>query len=78
MNRENCREKMYEILNVQTTYKVIDKDPTNKINLEIRNLLKNWKNKGYIDLNLYKKLYVSDGDFRDLMDCQKFIKKVTL
>ena len=56
MNRENYRKKMYEILNDQTTYKVIDKDPTNKINLEIRNLLKNWKNKGYIDPSIYKKI----------------------
>ena len=31
MNRENYREKMYEILNDQTTYKLIKKDPTNKI-----------------------------------------------
>ena len=60
MNRENYRKKMFEILKDQTTYNVIDKDPTNKINLEIRNLLKNWKNKGYIDPSTYKKLYVSD------------------
>ena len=76
MNHENYREKMYEILNDQTTYKVIDKDSTNKINLEIRNLLKNWKNKGYINPSIYKKLYVSDSELRDLTDCPKFIKKV--
>ncbi|KAG5312845.1 COX1 oxidase, partial [Acromyrmex insinuator] len=64
MNRENYREKMYEILNDQTIYKVIDKDSTNKINLEIRNLLKNWKNKGYINPSIYKKLYVSDSELK--------------
>ena len=46
MNRENYREKMYEILNDQKTYKLIDKDPTNKINLEIRNLLKKLEKQG--------------------------------
>ncbi|KAG5347140.1 COX1 oxidase, partial [Acromyrmex charruanus] len=63
INRESYREKIYEILNDQITYNLINKDPTNKITSEISNLLKNWKNKGYIDLNLYKKLYVSDGEF---------------
>ena len=53
---------MYEILNDHTTYKLINKDPTNKITSEIGNLVKNWKNKRYIHLNLYKKLYVSDGE----------------
>ena len=62
MSRDSCKEKMYEILNDQTTYNSIKKDPTNKITVEIGNLLKNWKNKGYIDLNVYKKLYVSDGE----------------
>ena len=62
MSRDSYKEKMYEILNDQTTYNLINKDPTNKITVKIGNLLKNWKNKGYIDLNLYKKLYVSDGE----------------
>ena len=35
MNRESYREKMYEILNDQTTYNLINKDPTNKITSEI-------------------------------------------
>ena len=41
MSRESYKDKMYEILNDQTTYNLINKDPTNKITVEIGNLLKN-------------------------------------
>ena len=43
--------------------------------MEIGNLLKNWKNKGYIDLNLYKKLYVSDGELPRSYELPKIHKE---
>ena len=53
---------MNDILNDQSIYIVVNKDPTNKITTEIHNLLNNQKNKGYINQNIYKKLYVSDRE----------------
>ena len=53
---------MFENLNDRTTYELMKNDPTNKITAGIVNLLKFWKNKGYIDSSLYKKLHVSDGE----------------
>ena len=36
MNRESYRRKMYEILNDQSTYILINKDPINKIPTKIK------------------------------------------
>ena len=59
MCRNSYKEKMFENLNDRTTYELMKNDPTNKITAGIVNLLKFWKNKGYIDSSLYKKLHVA-------------------
>ena len=51
---------MHEILD-NNTYLNINKNSTNKMNIEIRAFLIRRKNRKYIDKFIYKKLYVSDG-----------------
>ena len=46
MSRDSYKEKMHEILNDQTTYNSIKKVPTNKITVEIGNLLKKLEKRG--------------------------------
>ncbi|KYN41743.1 hypothetical protein ALC56_03886 [Trachymyrmex septentrionalis] len=55
-------DKMHDILSDNNTYRLINKDPTNKLTTGIRSLLTCWKSKGFIDQYVYKKLYISDGD----------------
>ncbi|XP_071637612.1 uncharacterized protein [Temnothorax longispinosus] len=42
-------------------YEVIVKDPVKKLSSELRSLITRWKNKGYIDHSMYKKLNCTDG-----------------
>ncbi|KYN43230.1 hypothetical protein ALC56_02415 [Trachymyrmex septentrionalis] len=53
--------KMTDILSDNDTYRVIKKDPTNKMTTLTRSLLMGWKSKGFINQEGYNKLYVSDG-----------------
>ncbi|XP_029664892.1 uncharacterized protein LOC115236523 [Formica exsecta] len=62
MDKKDYLEKMESILNDQSTYKKVNKDPirqlTNKINL----LVKSWHNNGLIDVSTYKYLNITNGN----------------
>ena len=53
---------MRDILSDNDTYRVINRDPTNKMTTGIRTILTGWRSKGFIDQEIYKKLYISDGE----------------
>ena len=55
-------EKMQDILSDKNTYRLINRDPTNKMTTTIRSLLMSWRSKGFIEQEIYKKLYISDGE----------------
>ena len=56
-------DKIHDILSDNDTYRLINKDLTNKLTTGIRSLLTCWKSKGFIDQYVYKKkLYISDWD----------------
>jgi len=44
------------------TFAIINKDPTNKLTKEMRELLTRWKSKGYITNNTYNAIYCSDDN----------------
>jgi len=53
---------MRDILSDNDTYRLINRDPTNKMTTGIRSILTGWSSKGFIDQEIYKKLYISDGE----------------
>ena len=57
---------MHEILD-NNIHLNINKDSTNKMIIEIRVFLIRRKNRKYIDKFIYKKLYVSGWNYRNLM-----------
>ncbi|KAG5308732.1 SWET1 protein, partial [Acromyrmex insinuator] len=68
MNRESYRGKMYEILNDQSTYILINKDPTNKITTEISNLLKIEKTRGTLISCINSAFYPLATFLKDIID----------
>jgi len=67
--------KMHEILD-NNIHLNINKDSTNKMIIEIRVFLIRRKNRKYIDKFIYKKLYVSGWNYRNLMGFWRYTKKV--
>ncbi|KYN18734.1 hypothetical protein ALC57_08963 [Trachymyrmex cornetzi] len=55
-------EKVKTMLDDKDTYMKILKDPTSKINNNLRQLLAGWKKQNYISESTYKQLYCSDGN----------------
>ncbi|XP_018359966.1 PREDICTED: uncharacterized protein LOC108759149 [Trachymyrmex cornetzi] len=55
-------EKVKTMLDNKDTYMKIPKDPTSKINNNLRQLLAGWKKQNYISELTYKQLYCSDGN----------------
>jgi len=54
-------EKVTTILEDKDTYMKILKNPTNKINNNLKQLLAGWKKQNYISESTYRQLYCSDG-----------------
>jgi len=54
--------KIEEILKDTETYTIISKDPTNRLTKDIREILTSWKNRGYIENNIYHRVFCSDGN----------------
>ncbi|XP_067216923.1 reticulocyte-binding protein homolog 1 isoform X1 [Linepithema humile] len=52
---------MEKILDDKNTYNTIQKDPTNKLTTNLRNVLTRWKNQKYIDEKTYRCLLETDG-----------------
>jgi len=61
---QEYKQKMRKLLgdiSLSCTYIVINRDPIRKLTESVRILLTKWKNCGYIDSKMYKKLYCSNG-----------------
>ncbi|XP_071652732.1 uncharacterized protein [Temnothorax longispinosus] len=61
MLKSEYMEKMSALLGDETTYSIIDRNPTRKIISTLVSLLTRWKNKKYITQQEYRSLHVSDG-----------------
>jgi len=61
MNKNEYINKMTEMLADSSTYTIIHHDPIRKLTQDLRNLLYRWKNKQFIDMLTYRKLYTTDG-----------------
>jgi len=61
MDQDEYKQKIRKMLGDISTYTVINRDPIRKFTEAVRILLMKWKNCGYIDSKMYKKLYYSDG-----------------
>jgi len=55
------KNKMTNIFSDVNTYTFVKKDPTKKLNNNVRNILIGWFKKEYRDLWTYKKLLITDG-----------------
>lgn len=62
MNKNKYIDQMKMILNDQTTYKKLQKDPINKMNTKLHNLIKSWRDNDIIDVNLYRHLNCTNGN----------------
>jgi len=49
------------MLSEDNTYICLNKDPLNKLTTDIRALLLRWKREEFIDINIYRKLLITDG-----------------
>ncbi|KYN22890.1 hypothetical protein ALC57_04673 [Trachymyrmex cornetzi] len=61
IDQDEYKRQMLNMLDDNSTYTVINRDLTRKLIESVRMLSTRWKNRGYIDSKLYKKLYCSDG-----------------
>ena len=55
MNKSDYDNKIYDLLNDSTTYKIIHKDPTNMYQNTANNLISSWGKDGIFDNNEAKK-----------------------
>jgi len=53
---------MENILSEDNTYIGLNKDPLNKLTTDIRALLLRWKREEFIDINIYRKLLITDAN----------------
>lgn len=60
INRSTYNRKMTELLNDTDTYTIIEKNPVKKLERDLDNLLKSWKNKEYIESKEYYRLRSND------------------
>ena len=49
MDKNKCTEEITTILSDETTYIPLEKDPTNTTQNKVKNLIKLWKDKNYIN-----------------------------
>jgi hypothetical protein len=61
MDRKDYDDKVQQMLNDQRTYKVLDKDPTQRTEKKLNEKLANLKGENKISDSLYKRLCSSDG-----------------
>ena len=61
MDRKDYDDKVQQMLNDQRTYKVLDKDPTQRTERKLNEKLANLKRENKISDSLYKRLRSSDG-----------------
>jgi len=61
IDKNQYNGKMNNILDDNSTYLVVEKDPTKNITDKLKQVLTSWKNKGYIENNVYRSLLVTDG-----------------
>ncbi|XP_026826295.1 uncharacterized protein LOC113562139 [Ooceraea biroi] len=59
MEKSNYFKKMTDLLNDNTTYKKLDKDPNRRIMIRFNDLVKSWLNLGIIDEFVYKQLHMT-------------------
>jgi len=62
MDRIDYVNKMVEILNDDSTYRIIKNNPLSKITTKLDNLVKMWRDKDIIDEWTYKKLKCTNGN----------------
>ncbi|XP_068704205.1 uncharacterized protein [Montipora foliosa] len=74
MDQKDYDEKVQQILNDQKTYKVLDKDSTQRTERKLNEKLANLKREDKINDNLYKKLRSCDGLPPRFYDLQKVHK----
>ncbi|XP_071579195.1 uncharacterized protein [Temnothorax nylanderi] len=62
MDKSDYINRMTELLNDQSTYKKLNKDPITKITSKLNQLVKSWRDNDIIDQNLYKLLNCTNGN----------------
>ncbi|XP_011869607.1 PREDICTED: uncharacterized protein LOC105562989, partial [Vollenhovia emeryi] len=62
MDRDDYNKRMTEMLNDQSTYKQVKKDPTKSLTSKLNSLIKTWRNEDIIDNQDYWRLNCTNGN----------------